>query len=167
VIEQHSDESAKAWKAYCCYQNLGPLRSIGSAYAIYRGSQSEAVKPSASFIQWKREFNWDERVCEWDALEETAARERQREIDDEAYQAELELFRQSLLNSGKMGVSIVLNLKKKLLTWVEAHPEITSWSDALTAARIIMPLEMASSEQWAKALHIDMLLDQMNEDDEE
>jgi hypothetical protein len=168
MIERHPDESAKAWRGYCCYQNLGPERTIALAYAIYRQvdqdpSESPVIKPSASFIGWKSEFNWDERVKAWDASEEEIARNRQRAIDDEAYQAELELFRQIQLNAGKKGVAIVLTLKKVLSDWIETHPPIESWREALMATRIIATLEMSSSEQWAKSIHIDLLLAEMND----
>jgi hypothetical protein len=166
MIEQHPEESAKAWKAYCCYQNLGPLRSLSLAYAIYKGSEETTAKPSASFIRWKSEFKWDDRVKLWDASEEEKARDRQRGIDDEVYMSELERFREAQLEAGKIGVAIVLNLKQKLLDWVENHPKIESFSDALTVARIIMAIEMASSEQWAKALHIDLLLQRMDEEEQ-
>lgn len=165
MIEQHPNESPKAWRAYLCYQDLGPLRSIALAYAKYRNSELETAKPSASFIKWKQEFDWDTRVKIWDASEEDRARERLRSLDDEAYRAELEKFRESQLEAGKKGVAIVLELKKTLTDWTETHPTIATLQDALTVARIITTLEMPSSEQWAKALYIDRLLEQMEEEE--
>ena len=164
MIEKHPDESAKAWSAYLCYQNLGPQRTIALAYAVYRKCTANLARPSASFIAWKAEFNWDERVEIWDKLEEAAAQDRQRTIDDDNYQSELEQFKRLQLNAGKQGTAIALNLKTKLLKWVETHPTITTWHEALIVARLIATLEVPSAEQWAKALHIDRLLQQMLDD---
>ena len=166
MIEQHPNESAKAYSAYLCYRDLGLQRTIAGAYAIYRKSTTKLVRPSASFLAWRAEFDWDKRVKVWDEAAESAARDRQRAIDDENYQAELEQFRQIQLNAGKQGTAIVLNLKTRLMKWVETHPTITNWTEALIAARIIATLEGPSAEQWAKALHIDLLLDQMMDDSE-
>ena len=163
MIEKHPDESAKAWSAYLCYQNLGPQRTIAFAYAVYRKCTANLARPSASFIAWKAEFNWDEQVEIWDKLEEAAARDRQRKIDDDNYQSELEQFKRLQLNAGKQGTAIALNLKTKLLKWVETHPTIMTWTEALTVARIITTLEMSSAEQWANALHVDRLLEQMDD----
>ena len=163
MIEKHPDESAKAWSAYLCYQNLGPQRTIALAYAVYRKCTANLARPSASFIAWKAEFNWDEQVEIWDKLEEAAARDRQRKIDDDNYQSELEQFKRLQLNAGKQGTAIALNLKTKLLKWVETHPTIMTWTEALTVARIITTLEMSSAEQWANALHVDRLLEQMDD----
>ena len=163
MIEQHPDESAKAFHAFLCYQNLGPQRTIALAYAVYRKCTTNPSKPSAAFIAWKAEFNWDDRVEVWDRLEQAAARERQRSIDDEAYQEELEQFRRIQLSSGKTGAAIATELKRRLLKFVETNPPILDLRDALIVARIIATLELPSVEQWAKALHIDRLLEQMDE----
>lgn len=161
MIKQHPDESAKAWSAYLCYQNLGPQRTIAGAYTVYR--QGTNSRPSASFIAWKAQFDWDGRVRVWNESQEATARDRQRAIDDDAYQGELEQFRRLQLNAGKQGTAIVFNLKTKLLKWVETHPTITRWSEALIVARIVATIEIPSTEQWAKAIHIDLLLDQMDD----
>ena len=166
MIEQHPDESAKAFHAYLCYQNLGRQRTIALAYAVYRKCTANLARPSASFIAWKAEFNWDERVEVWDRLEQAAAQERQRAIDDEAYQEELEQFRRIQLNAGKQGTAIALNLKARILAWVETHPTITNWTDAVAVSLILSRLEIVAAEQWAKALHIDRLLEQMLDDSE-
>ena len=167
MIEQHPDESTKAFHAYECYQSLGAGRSIALAYAKYRQHDHDTVaKISGSFIEWKNRFNWDERVKICDASEAAAARERQRAIDDEAYQEELEQFRRLQLSAGKQGVAIALNLKTKLLKWVETHPTITTWTDAVAVSLILSRLEIVAAEQWAKALHIDRLLEQMLDDSE-
>ena len=167
MIEQHPDESAKAFYAYECYQSLGPGRSIALAYAKYRQHDHDTVaKISGSFIEWKNRFNWDERVKICDASEAAAARERQRALDDKAYQEELESFRRVQLNAGKTGTAIVLNLKAKILAWSETHPTISTWTEALIVARIISTIEMSSAEQWAKALHVDRLLEQMLDNSE-
>lgn len=167
MIEQHPDESTKAFHAYECYQSLGAGRSIALAYAKYRQHDHDTVaKISGSFIEWKNRFNWDERVKICDASEAAAARERQRAIDDEAYQEELEQFRRLQLSAGKQGVAIALNLKTKLLKWVETHPTITNWADAVAVSLILSRLEIVAAEQWAKALHIDRLLEQMLDDSE-
>ena len=166
MIEKHPDESVKAFHAFLCYQNLGPQRTIALAYAVYRKCTTNPSKPSAAFIAWKAEFNWAERVEVWDRLEQAAARERQRSIDDHDYQAELEQFKRLQLNAGKQGTAIALNLKTKLLKWVETHPTTTNWAEALIVARLISTIEMSSAEQWAKALHIDRLLEQMLDNSE-
>lgn len=166
MIEKHPDESAKAFHAYLCYQNLGTQRTIALAYAVYRKCTTDPSKPSAAFIAWKSQFDWDGRVEVWDTLEQAAARERQRTIDDHDYQAELEQFKRLQLNAGKQGTAIALNLKTKLLKWVETHPTIMTWHEALIVSRIIATLEVPSAEQWAKALHIDRLLEQMLDDSE-
>jgi hypothetical protein len=167
MINQHPDESAKAWRGYLCYQDLGPMRTVSQAYAQYCGNPENPSRPSSSFIRWKADYDWDGRVKLWDTLEQAAARERQRAIDDAAYQSELERFRRIQLTSGKQGVAIALNLKTKLLKWVETSPTtITTWVEALTIARIVTAIEMPSTEQWAKSLHIDRLLEQMLDDSE-
>ena len=167
MIEQHPDESTKAFHAYECYQSLGAGRSIALAYAKYRQHDHDTVaKISGSFIEWKNRFNWDERVKICDASEAAAARERQRALDDKAYQEELESFRRVQLNAGKTGTAIVLNLKAKILAWSETHPTISTWTEALIVARIISTIEMSSAEQWAKALHVDRLLEQMLDNSE-
>jgi hypothetical protein len=167
MTTQHPNESAKAFHAYCCYEELGPTRTIALAYAKYRDRPESSVKPSASFIGWKSEFRWDDRAMAYDLEEESRQRAAKVSIDDDAYKEELEQFRRLQLNAGKQGVAIVLNLKKKLLDWVETHPAIESLRDALVVARIIATLEMSSSEQWAKAIHIDILLSQMDETESE
>ena len=164
MINQHPDESPRAWRGYLCYQDLGPLRTIAQAYAQYSGNLENPSRPSSSFIKWKSQFGWDARVKAWDALEQAAARERQRAIDDAAYQTELEQFRQTQLTAGRIGVKTAIMLKQDLLKFVEKKPAIISWTDALAVARILATLEAAAAEQWAKSLHIDRLLEQMNEE---
>ncbi len=163
ITAQLPNESSKAYRAYLCYEKLGRTRSIALAYAKYRNQSESSAKPSSAFIGWKSEFNWEERVMAYDLEEEARERDRQRAIDDDAYQVELEEFRQNQLNAGKTGTAIALELKQRLLDWVEAHPKIESWSDALVVARIITTLETTSFEQWAKAIHIDILLAQMDD----
>ena len=171
TTQRLSEETDQQWLGYCCYRDLGILRTLKVAFGSYRGvsGRSEAsrgvLKITGSFSRWKRDFNWDDRTREWDLEEETRQREIQRTIDDDAYQVELDEFRRLQLSAGKTGTAIALNLKTKLLKWVETHPTMTTWTEALTVARIVTALEMSSAEQWAKALHIDRLLEQMDEAD--
>jgi hypothetical protein len=170
MIQQHALESNKAWTAYLCYQNLGTSRTLSAAYRDYLKAlgksleKSESANPSASFIKWKSDFHWDDRTREWDASEQERLRDAQRAIDDAQYKSELEEFRESQLEAGKHGVSACRELKFRLLEWLATDPEIKTWKDAIDAARIVAALESASTEQWAKALHIDLMLAGMGDD---
>ena len=161
MINQHPDESPRAWRGYLCYQDLGPLRTIAQAYAQYSGNLENPSRPSSSFIKWKSQFHWDDRAREWDLGEEARQREIQRSTDDKKYQSDLEQFRQTQLTAGRIGVKTAITLKQDLLIFVEKKPAIVSWADALAVARILATLENAAAEQWAKSLHVDRLLEQM------
>lgn len=165
MSEQNPSESSKAFHAYECYRDLGTQRTIAQAYARYRKDET-ALKPSASFLNWKSDFDWDDRVKEFDLVEETRRRDFQRDVNNEKYQSDLEQFRQLQLSSGKTGAAIATELKRRLLKFIETNPQILDLRDALIVARIIATLELPSVEQWAKALHIDILLQQMLEDSE-
>ena len=109
-------------------------------------------------------FQWEDRVRDWDLSEEARQREIQRSTDDKKYQSDLEQFRQAQLTAGRIGTKTALTLKQYLLTFVEKKPAILTWADALAVARILATLEAAAAEQWAKSLHVDRLLEQMNEE---
>jgi hypothetical protein len=168
------EETNLQWLAYCCYRDLGEQRSIVAAFQKYCEQRSKAKpskenirtdRPNGSFVRWKKEFEWEKRARLWDLDIESRKREAVKQAEDVAYQEELEDFRRSQLAAGKAGFKIALVLKKEVLDFMEKNPKIKTLKEAFMASRIIASLEISSSEQWAKALHIELLLDRMNEED--
>jgi hypothetical protein len=139
------------------------------AQARYRQKRGKGLddgnQVAGSFSKWRRRFNWVDRVREWDDEKEFREREAERLNDDEAYRRELRQFGKSQLSAGKVGFKVTLSLKGDLLAYIETRPPIRTLKDALMVARIIATIEPLATEQWAKSLHIDRLLEQMEEEE--
>jgi hypothetical protein len=163
------EETDLQWFAYLCYRGVPLPRTIAAAYQKYQESETtkRSSKVNGSFGRWNKMFSWDDRAKQWDLDEEERKREYQRSVDDKKYRDELEKFRQSHLSAGRIGFKACLLWKSQLLKYIdETKPEITNLRDALYVARIVATIESTSSEQWAKSLHIDLLLQRMDEEDQ-
>lgn len=66
--DRRPDESAKAYKAFCIYLEMGPkARSIDAAGCEYQGHQ-KGIKRASGFIRrWASQFDWPKRAAAWDA----------------------------------------------------------------------------------------------------
>jgi hypothetical protein len=62
AFERQPGESAKAYRAFCCYRDLGAERSLAKAAETYYGSR----KNLAQVGLWSRKFDWVDRAQAWD-----------------------------------------------------------------------------------------------------
>ena len=84
--DQLPGESAKAYRAFCAYRDLGPGRCLDQASRAYHQRQpppadgaSTAHKPRASgtIRRWAERWNWKARAIAWDQQLEQVKRQEQ------------------------------------------------------------------------------------------
>jgi hypothetical protein len=76
VFDQLPTETSRQYLAFCCYRDQGQKRNSQKAYHRYRletgkisqveYDRQKGANPSRTFIQWRKEFLWDERARVYD-----------------------------------------------------------------------------------------------------
>ena len=70
IYERRTDESTKAYEAFCVYRDLGAKRST---YKV-----AEELSKSEQLIRrWCAKYEWEKRCSAWDAEQDKIARQRQ------------------------------------------------------------------------------------------
>jgi hypothetical protein len=81
--ERSINESDRAYRAYCIYQELGIRRTLKGAYDRYRVEMGIVTqlspsrnpnKPPGFFQNWSTKFKWIQRIADFDRDNEAAAR---------------------------------------------------------------------------------------------
>jgi hypothetical protein len=116
-------------------------------------------RTSATYHIWRDQFKWDERVAKHDREFAEKAIARQIEKQAEEYQAKIDKYVQQCRQLSEQSMAICLAAKGELIKFMQTKPEISSWRDASTAARLVGLLETAAVELGGKALHIQPLLE--------
>ncbi|MFU8803624.1 MAG: hypothetical protein ACNA8W_07440 [Bradymonadaceae bacterium] len=127
--ERLEEETAKSYRAFCIYRNLGPGRSLQKASIEIYGKTTVSLR---YLEQWSSKFSWVYRAEAWDAHEEESkrlAREQAREKAREKFVNHAENLSQCLLD-------VALGVKDANRDQVKAILE------ALDRAGISVPKEM-------------------------
>jgi hypothetical protein len=133
----------------CCNKETTSTAKIGSG----------KKRASSTFHIWRDQFKWDERVAKHDREFAEKAIARQIEKQAEEYQAKIDKYVQQCRQLSEQSMAICLAAKGELIKFMQTKPEISSWRDASTAARLVGLLETAAVELGGKALHIQPLLE--------
>ncbi len=93
-------EPPKAYQAYLLHRNQGLGRTLTSSYNLYldetnsnnsRGSGRVGTsKPSPNYQKWVKEYNWDERVADWDNTHQQRIQAALIEADVKGYQDKIQ-----------------------------------------------------------------------------
>jgi hypothetical protein len=86
--ERREDESARAYRAFCIYRDLGASRSLDRAWQSYSSSdQRRSARRPGCWGAWCQKYEWVERAeAHDDAIDEerrSAGAERRRQLQDE------------------------------------------------------------------------------------
>lgn len=65
--QQLEQESAPAYQAFIRYCELGPQRSIDTAYRASIGQEESNKTASGRWTKWSQDYRWVERAKAWDA----------------------------------------------------------------------------------------------------
>jgi len=93
--EQQPGESARAFRAFQIYRDLGPDRSLDKAYADYTANESATELPRSpgQWNRWSAAHNWVERALEYDAHLDAQKRKRRErrmlELEDRRFECEI------------------------------------------------------------------------------
>jgi hypothetical protein len=100
--ERQEGESAKAYKAFATYRDLGPKRSLNAAYTKSRGVKgaSKERRATGTWHRWAIEHHWVARATAYDDHVDAKARaereakwaERQAQVDDRAWESAEQLL---------------------------------------------------------------------------
>lgn len=157
--------------AFCCYRDLGVGRTVEAAREVYeekRGRKRDGgiAKKNGRFQSWALEFNWNERCRAWDLEKEAEKREIQRKVDAKKYVKELEDLRKSQLQLGRIGLANALGANQLLQNFLAEKLRnkegVISTKEAKTLADIARACSEKSAEQWAQALQIERLLEEIS-----
>jgi hypothetical protein len=97
--ERLPDESARAYRAFCVYRDLGPNRSLDRAWERYcttsdRGKNRKSARRPGHWGVWSQKFTWVKRAEAYDDLLEeerlNAAYEQRRELREQRSRFEVE-----------------------------------------------------------------------------
>lgn len=86
-FEQQPHESARAFRAFTYYRDLGPERSLEKAYAGHSGEKDG--KAPGQWNAWSKQFEWVRRAIAYDAHLDTALRKarerRQKRLEERQF----------------------------------------------------------------------------------
>jgi hypothetical protein len=77
--ERWPNESAKAFAAFCAYRDLGPNRSLVSAYRLQKGCERATI--SGCWSRWRKKYHWKDRAQAFDQERVVQLREAKRQVD--------------------------------------------------------------------------------------
>lgn len=63
--ERRTDETDRAYAAFCVYRDLGPNRTVRDAYRQATGHPG-ATQASGNYSAWSKRFEWSRRASAWD-----------------------------------------------------------------------------------------------------
>ncbi len=113
TFERQPNESAKAYRAFALYRDMGPGRCLARTAAVYYGwPQKSRKKAPGTFKRWCREHDW---VARAEAYDDFLEMERRSAISDylREHSTELERRRQQLQEE-------ILTVMKKILPKLKA-----------------------------------------------
>lgn len=83
--DRREKETAKSYRAFCIYRDLGPSRSQPKAWGQYRlESGLKAADPTGTFRAWSSDNSWVSRAEAWDAHEEQCRRQAREDAREKA-----------------------------------------------------------------------------------
>ena len=74
-------DTAKSYRAFTCYRDLGPTRTLQAAFCIYKGDPKGSIKAGRFFLDWSRKGEWVNRANAFDLEND---RIRQSDLSSEA-----------------------------------------------------------------------------------
>jgi hypothetical protein len=162
-IVRHQAETARAYRAKQDYLAMGPGRSLEKLLASYRaqiqnGTGNPPSRHRATICEWSRRWGWVELAGQFDEWNGDRLLEQQIEENKERYRQNLREFSEKHLQVGRAGFKAGTEALKDILEFLDSHPQITSWDEALKAASLVQRLESFTS-YWSKALIVDRLLE--------
>jgi len=113
--ERLSNETTKAYAAFCIYRDLGSERSIDKVLA------ATGKRNRSSLIKWSSRYNWVERVQAYDQyLEELKRKEQEQAIIEMSRRhAELAVRMQELIKARLEEIDVNALSPRDLATWLD------------------------------------------------
>lgn len=164
--DRRDGEDDLYWLAFNCYRDLGPGRTLEAAYTEYFRRKGKARKSkgiSSSFHSWSIRFAWDERCRAWDDEAEARMRVVRQAQEEEKYLAEIGDYRDMQIRGGKAGVAAAVKAMQLIAVYLSQNPSVDSIADAERLARIA-GIAKESALQWARGLHIEELLKEIQDE---
>lgn len=134
-FERLEVETAKQFRAFCTFRDMGPDRTIVGAFRIHMGKENQP-QASAFFKEWAERFKWRLRAQAYDDhFERLALRKKEAAIEEAAQRHVLEV----------RNFSTVLNkFEKILMKKLAENPDLrgvrlTDLVNAATRAASIIP----------------------------
>lgn len=161
--ERLANESAEAYEAFKAVLDAGPYRSRLKVYQEF-ANKPDATQSSGAWNNWAREYSWVDRCRSWDEEQDRILFEAKLKIAKESQIKALEEFRAAHLQTARLAFEnsrrILFLIEGFLLEQEAKGSSISSWEDALRAARVASNVE--ASANWADALSVSKLLDQLD-----
>jgi len=113
--EKLSNETTKAYAAFCIYRDLGSERRIDKVLAV------TGKRNRSSLIKWSSKYNWVERVQAYDQyLEELKRKEQEQAIIEMSRRhAELAVRMQDLIKARLEEIDVNALSPRDLATWLD------------------------------------------------
>ena len=161
--ERLAVESEKAFEAFRTYCELGTARSMVKAAQLLGKSYQQMSR-------WSNNYNWQNRVEEWDMEQQRILQLRMVQERWETHERDLKEFRNHHLSIAKQAFKASVIATRKVTEYLEKKEKDSKFpkdtNEAVATVGIIKGL-MPLSELWAKALGIDKLLVQLQEEEAE
>jgi len=110
--EQAKNETLAAYKAFCCYRDMGNVRNVRDAYKQALGKPN-ANQASGTFLAWVKQYDWYTRVRAYDAHHEAVRESAKEQNTRESAKAWIE--RRATLRARVAGVSEQIVERTELL----------------------------------------------------
>jgi hypothetical protein len=144
-------ESARAYRSFTIYRDLGPQRSMPAAWRVYRAEVSPGHKPGVAgvrcpgyILKWATRFLWTKRAQAWDDYQDQCQREARLKARLRAIEEMDERQVQRALLMQELATRWFANLAQKL----QADPTLIEQLGATEARRLF--LEAAALERIAR-----------------
>lgn len=161
--ERLAFESEKAYEAFFTYCQLGTGRSMAKVCEVLN-------KRHQLIGRWSKEYSWQDRVVDWDIEQQRILQLKIAQERWETHERDLKEFRNHHLAIAKQAFNASVIATRKVTEYLEKKEKDPKFprdtNEAVATVGIIKGL-MPLSELWAKALGIDKLLVQLQEEEAE
>jgi hypothetical protein len=178
------DITIKRYQAFSHYRGLGPQRSLVAAFFLYKGEPQNTAKVAPKYFRkWSSDSNWVSRAEAWDKHLQEQAFAQQEKSATATLKKSLEDLDTQISKLGQIQLGLATRAAsiatKELRLWEEEFQDekrdektriktVDSdrkprYQDAIAILKAIPMLRADGEAAWAKALHVDKLLTEMEE----